>query len=280
MTAASPWWAPARPRRPPPAPAGAQRDRGRAPRLVRARATSSRSRRPPCRSRPATRRICTPSPPRRSGPTAIARAALPAHLAGIRLQEAAGGRRAADLQLRPGLPQPRARRRCTIPNSPCSNGIATGETYESADGRLRGAAGARRRDRRRRRRFAFRGREADPFAEPERLTVAEAFARHAGIDLLATVAADGATDRDALHAAVDGRRHARRRRTTPGPTSSAASWSSGSSRNLGDGPRDDPLRIPDRRRRRWPAPARAIRASPSASSSMPAASNSPTPSAN
>ena len=51
--------------------------------------------------------------------------------------------------------------------------------------------------------FAFRGREADPLAEPERLTVADAFARHAGIDLLRTVAADGSTDRDALHAAVD-----------------------------------------------------------------------------
>lgn len=50
--------------------------------------------------------------------------------------------------------------------------------------------------------FAFRGREADPFAEPERLTVADAFARHAGIDLLATVSADGSTDRDALHATV------------------------------------------------------------------------------
>jgi lysyl-tRNA synthetase class 2 len=52
------------------------------------------------------------------------------------------------------------------------------------------------------RRFSFRGREADPFSEPERLSVAEAFSRHAGIDLLATVAADGSTDRDALHAAV------------------------------------------------------------------------------
>ncbi|UVC18322.1 EF-P lysine aminoacylase EpmA [Mesorhizobium onobrychidis] len=51
-------------------------------------------------------------------------------------------------------------------------------------------------------RFAFRGREADPFAEPERLSVAEAFMRHAGIDLLATVAADGSTDREALHAAL------------------------------------------------------------------------------
>lgn len=33
------------------------------------------------------------------------------------------------------------------------------------------------------RRLAFRGIEADPFAEPERLTVAQAFERHAGIDL-------------------------------------------------------------------------------------------------
>jgi elongation factor P--(R)-beta-lysine ligase len=34
-------------------------------------------------------------------------------------------------------------------------------------------------------RFAFRGRAIDPFAAPERLTVAEAFSRHAGIDLAA-----------------------------------------------------------------------------------------------
>jgi len=50
--------------------------------------------------------------------------------------------------------------------------------------------------------FAWRGIEADPFAEPERLTVAEAFRRHAGIDLLATVAPDAATDRPALAAAL------------------------------------------------------------------------------
>ena len=42
--------------------------------------------------------------------------------------------------------------------------------------------------------FSFRGRAADPFAAPERLTVAEAFARFAGIDLLATLA-DGKPDR-------------------------------------------------------------------------------------
>jgi lysyl-tRNA synthetase class 2 len=47
--------------------------------------------------------------------------------------------------------------------------------------------------------LAFRGRLADPFAEPERLTVSEAFARNAGIDLLATTG-----DRDALAAAARG----------------------------------------------------------------------------
>ena len=35
--------------------------------------------------------------------------------------------------------------------------------------------------------FSFRGRTIDPFAAPERITVAEAFARHAGVDLLATI---------------------------------------------------------------------------------------------
>ena len=50
--------------------------------------------------------------------------------------------------------------------------------------------------------LGFRGKYADPFLEPDRLTVAEAFARHAGLDLLATVGRDGAADRDALAAAA------------------------------------------------------------------------------
>ncbi|MCJ2138197.1 EF-P lysine aminoacylase EpmA [Methylobacterium sp. J-026] len=54
------------------------------------------------------------------------------------------------------------------------------------------------------RRFVFRGREADPYAEPERLTLAEAFDRFAGIDLLATVTRTGETDRDALARMVAG----------------------------------------------------------------------------
>lgn len=48
------------------------------------------------------------------------------------------------------------------------------------------------------RHFVHRGFEADPFAEPERVTVSDAFLRHAGIDLLATIAEDGSADRDAL----------------------------------------------------------------------------------
>ena len=52
-------------------------------------------------------------------------------------------------------------------------------------------------------RFSFRGRTADPFAEPELLTVAAAFERFAGIDLLATVAeGEGEGDRGALAAAA------------------------------------------------------------------------------
>lgn len=47
-------------------------------------------------------------------------------------------------------------------------------------------------------RFVFRGREADPFAEPDRLTLAEAFENFAGIDLLASLAPGGGVDRDVL----------------------------------------------------------------------------------
>ena len=51
--------------------------------------------------------------------------------------------------------------------------------------------------------FSFRGRTADPFAEPELLSVAGAFAQFAGIDLLATISGDEG-DRAALaRAAAD-----------------------------------------------------------------------------
>jgi lysyl-tRNA synthetase class 2 len=51
------------------------------------------------------------------------------------------------------------------------------------------------------RQFSFRGRTVDPFAAPERVTMAQAFERHAGIDLLASVKG-GDGERDALAAAA------------------------------------------------------------------------------
>jgi hypothetical protein len=94
--------------------------------------------------------------------------------------------------------------RCTIRSSPCWNGTGPG-ALPDPDGRLRGPAGPGGRDGGNRR-FAFGAMACDPFAAPERLSVAEAFQRHAGVDLLASVAADGA-DRPRR----PGRRRARRR---------------------------------------------------------------------
>ncbi len=50
----------------------------------------------------------------------------------------------------------------------------------------------------------FRDRTCDPHAPYERLSVADAFQRHAGIDLLATIHPDGNTNRDALAAQMAG----------------------------------------------------------------------------
>ncbi len=49
--------------------------------------------------------------------------------------------------------------------------------------------------------FLFRGKSADPFAEPEMLTVSDAFREFARVDLLATISTDG-TDREVLAAAA------------------------------------------------------------------------------
>ncbi|MFA7414330.1 MAG: EF-P lysine aminoacylase EpmA [Rhizobium sp.] len=50
------------------------------------------------------------------------------------------------------------------------------------------------------RELTYCGRTTDPFLEPERMSVAEAFDRFAGIELLASVEESGATDRDHLAA--------------------------------------------------------------------------------
>jgi elongation factor P--(R)-beta-lysine ligase len=52
--------------------------------------------------------------------------------------------------------------------------------------------------------FTFRGRSADPFAEPELVTVAGAFEQFAGIDLLATISG-GEGDRAALARSAAGK---------------------------------------------------------------------------
>jgi lysyl-tRNA synthetase class 2 len=52
------------------------------------------------------------------------------------------------------------------------------------------------------REFRFRERSADPFTEPEPVTVAEAFSRHADIDLLATLGTAGDAAREPLAGAA------------------------------------------------------------------------------
>ena len=51
-------------------------------------------------------------------------------------------------------------------------------------------------------RFRYREQEADPYASAERITVAEAFTRHANVDLLSTIHTDGAPDARALREAA------------------------------------------------------------------------------
>lgn len=52
------------------------------------------------------------------------------------------------------------------------------------------------------RKLTYRGVDCDPFVQPERLSVAEAFERYAGIDLLSTLSASGEPDREGLAAAL------------------------------------------------------------------------------
>jgi lysyl-tRNA synthetase class 2 len=49
----------------------------------------------------------------------------------------------------------------------------------------------------------FRDRVCDPFEEPERVTVAEAFRLHAGVDLMGSIRPDGSTDAELLGAELD-----------------------------------------------------------------------------
>jgi lysyl-tRNA synthetase class 2 len=118
----------------------------------------------------------------------------------------------------------------------------------------------------------WKDRTADPYAAPERLSVADAFTTLAGIDLLATLDGDEG-DREKL-AARRAPPAFKSRTTTTGRTCSAACWSSGSSR--GSALASDLARPISVARGGVGAALNRHRASRSVSSSMPAVSNSPT----
>ena len=177
IDATSPFWSRRPPRRPPAAPARARARIVRALRgAISRRRASSRSSRRRCRSRPATRRICTAFATEMIGPDGAPAQRLSAHLAGIRDEEAAGGRRDAHLRARRASSATASAAPCMRRSSPCSNGIAPASALRGADGGLRRACSRLGGGRgRRASACSFRGREADPFAEPERLTVPRRF---------------------------------------------------------------------------------------------------------
>ena len=94
--------------------------------------------------------------------------------------------------------------------------------------------------------LTFRGRETDPFQEPERLTVAEAFWRFAGIDLLATIDTGRCNRRAAARGRAEGGRPARSgRRHLVRPLQPRHRRAGRAA--AGPWPRHDPRRIPGRR---------------------------------
>jgi elongation factor P--beta-lysine ligase len=129
-----------------------------------------------------------------------------------------------------------------------------------------------------RRRFAFRDRVCDPRAEPERISVVDAFRVHAGIDLFASLSPEGEGDRETLARLAEAA-GSMSRPTTTGPTSSARSLWRKSSRSWATAGRRFFSNIPAAKRR-WRASRRTIRAWRNDSSFMCAGWSSPTASAN
>ena len=112
-------------------------------------------------------------------------AALSPYLARIRDEEAAGGRAAADLAARARLSRRRAQRDPS-PRILDARMVPRRRRISRPDDRVRGAAALRSGQRPALEALRWRGRSADARRPWQRLTVAEAFERHAGIDLLAT----------------------------------------------------------------------------------------------
>ncbi len=151
-----------------------------------------------------------------------------AHLARICDEKAAcGGRDAASAPL-PMSGATANAAPATARSSPCWNGIAWAR-ITAVDGRLHHHAAACGQCCRGQHPALWQRQTCDPFAEPERLSVADAFSVTPHIDLLATLAPDGTPNADALRRAMPAQ-GLRPRRMTLGPTCCRAFWWTGSSR--------------------------------------------------
>ena len=194
-TRSSPFWAPKGPCRPPAGAIGARPDRQRRCAPGSRRRISSRSRPARSRSRPATRCTCTPLP-RRLWRRTARRSPLYLRTSpefACKKLLAAGERRIVEFAK---VFRNRERGALHAPEFTLVEWYRAGEPYQTLMADC-AAILAQAAEAAATKQFSFRGRVADPFAAPERLTVAEAFEKFAGIDLLATLP-DGKPDRAAF----------------------------------------------------------------------------------
>ncbi len=154
---------------------------GAAP-VVRARKASSRSRRRSCRWRPAPRCISQGFATDWETPDGEEEQVRWLHSSPEFAMKKLWPAACRSSSSSPACSATARARRCIIPSSPCSNGIAPGRATRRSwtiARRCSALTGARE--------LSWEDKVCDPEATPERLTVAEAFERYAGVDVLAAV---------------------------------------------------------------------------------------------